>query len=163
MAAVLAKTPFKALISKRLENSPSYLVKFVHIRMVSASPAPSVSAAAPSARRAAHGLLRRLVKVLLLLVAFQTSGFVELARELGWFGDDIDCCDTCPNDEEGTRCPPNCPRCHCSNGRVAALPGGGEFTMSTVDLDPKRVPTPPDDTDAPRAPYAPSIYRPPRA
>ena len=105
-----------------------------------------------------------MVRVALMLVAFQVSGFSEAARELGWFGDDTDCCDTCPNDAEGQRCPPDCPKCQCSHLRVTTLPPPrGDFLVEVLRDFGNEVAQPFEATQAPGALYLSPIFRPPRA
>jgi len=43
-------------------------------------------------------LVRNLLRLVLMVLVLQIAGAPEMGREVGWFGDDTDCCDTCPND-----------------------------------------------------------------
>jgi hypothetical protein len=104
-----------------------------------------------------------LVRVLAVLVAFQLSGAVGLATELGFCSDAVadDCCTDCPMEKGGKDCPPACPSCHCSHGCLA-LPGVPDSALhGFVRVDESAVARP-REASVPRAPCLPGLYRPPR-
>ena len=103
----------------------------------------------------------KLLRLLLVLVAFQMTEVIETGRALGWFGDDTDCCDSCPNDEDGKRCPPDCPRCHCSHVSSRALPPGAESVLLGLPAPPLELAVPAGAAEAMRPPHLRGIYRPP--
>jgi hypothetical protein len=94
---------------------------------MSADFAPAVAAAARARGllRAGQRLARYVSLLMLLLLPLQASGLVHLVVDatrtlagVSLHGDAA----PCPHEEDGERCPPDCPDCHCTPAVPALLP-----------------------------------------
>lgn len=107
----------------------------------------------------------RVLRLLLVAVCFQMSGVAEAVLAVDEvFSDDSGCCTDCPLEKSGHECPPSCPSCHCHHNVVAAvskLPDECSSPRSVQDLD--LVGPVPREATAPREPFLPSVFRPPRS
>ncbi|MEO8182028.1 MAG: hypothetical protein ABI895_24605 [Deltaproteobacteria bacterium] len=114
-------------------------------------------------RRVAAVFLRLLVVV----AAFGLSGLAPAVAEViacNVAGCDDPCeasgCSDCPLDQDGEKCPPGCPSCHCFQAGVVLLPVAElRVTSVNLDIDAAVVPV---EAAVPRAPPASDVYRPPR-
>lgn len=107
-----------------------------------------------------NGLVRWVVHVLALLLLAQLSGFAHFVGDsLFPHGNEVS--SSCPDERDGSDCPPGCPACHACDHRQA---------VSTAPLDTSIPPRAFASVSAEVAPihsppFPPSvgIYRPPRA
>ena len=112
------------------------------------------------------------LRLLVVVAAFGLSGLAPAVAEViacnvagcNVAGCDDPCeasgCSDCPLDQDGEKCPPGCPSCHCFHAGVGLLPVG-ELRVVTVNLDTDAAVVP-YEAAVPRAPPASDVYRPPR-
>jgi hypothetical protein len=108
----------------------------------------------------ARWLLRTMIHLVVLLIAFSLSGIAG-AFEAGGREGARECCSDCPDENQGQECPPGCPSCHCAHGSLA-LPKQVEDRAATRRNDLPVIVLRPDEASVPQAPILPGIYRPPR-
>lgn len=106
-------------------------------------------------------LLDCVVRVFVVLLALQISGFGHVLADSRMFGDNagVEHGD-CSSDVPGRDCPPGCPTCHHANGGVGSPPR--QVTFALLPSAPQATRFIPNEPETPSNAELPSVFRPPK-